>query len=392
MSPRSLPLRPSLEHFQKQAKALLKAHKAGDQEAAARFRESLPPLSKATDAEVVKSKVSLRHAQAVVAAEYGFDSWKALREHVARLENGDTTEVKIDGIRSSITNNLNVVVLREKDSDRYLPIWMVSAVAESIALKLQGVSLPRPMTHDLLEGTIADLGATVKRVVVSDLRDDTFYATIVLQINGNTVEKDSRPSDAIALAVRTGAPIFVSEVVFEKAGVRIEDAKLAESAESSSKYIGKLGLARGILSDRARDVISEAQKQARRLNHDAIGSEHLLLGLVDKVEGVGAKVLTKLGLDLDEVRSAIEAILRPAEGSPKEETALTPRASRIMDLAGNESDRLGHHYFGTEHLLMGLLREGSGVAADLLKERGVTLAKVRTEVPRVLVEHQHREP
>ena len=158
MSPRSLPPRPSLEHLQKQAKALLKAHKAGDQEAAARFRESLPPLSKASDAEVLKSKLSLRHAQAVIAAEYGFDNWKALREHVARQENGDTAEVKIDGIRSSITNYQRVVILRAKDSGRYLPIWIGPAEADSIALKLQDVSLPRPMTHDLLEGTIADLG------------------------------------------------------------------------------------------------------------------------------------------------------------------------------------------------------------------------------------------
>ena len=321
--------------------------------------------------------------------EYGFDNWKALREHVARQENGDTAEVRIDGIRSSITNYQKVVVLREKDSDRYLPIWIGPAEAESIALKLQDVSLPRPMTHDLLEGTIADLGATVKRVVVSDLRGDTFYATIVLQVNGDTVERDSRPSDAIALAVRTGAPIFVSMVVLENAGRLMGDANLPES---SSEYIGKLGLVRGVLSDRARDLILEAQKQARRLNHDAIGSEHLLLGLVDDAEGVGGKVLTKLGADLEELRDAIKALLRPAEGSPGEETALTPRASPVMELAGKEADRLGHHHFGTEHLLMGLLREGGGVAADLLKERGVTLSKVRAEIPRVHEEHPHREP
>jgi bifunctional DNase/RNase len=389
MSPRSLPPRPSLEHLQKQAKALLKAHKAGDQGVATRFRESFPPLSKATDAEVLVSKVSLRHAQAVIAVEYGFDSWKALREHVARQENGGTAEVKIEGIRSSITNNQKVVVLRKKDSNRYLPIWIGTADSESIALKLQGISLPRPMTHDLLEGTIADLGATVKKVVVSDLRGDTFYATIVLQINGNTVEKDSRPSDAIALAVRTGAPIFVSEVVLDKAGVLIGDAK---SPVFSSKHTEKLGWVRGILSDRARNVIFDAQMQARRLNHDAISSEHLLLGLVDDAEGVGAKVLTKLGLDLDEVRSAIKAILRPAEGSPGEETALTPRASRILELAGNEANRLGHYFFGTQHILIGLIREGSGVAAGLLKERGVTLPKAQAEAVRIVEEQQGREP
>ena len=275
------------------------------------------------------------------------------------------------------------MVLRVQDSNRYLPIWIGPSEADSIALKLHDVSVPRPLTHDLLDLTIADLGANVVRVVVSDLRDDTFYATIAPQINGKTIVRDSRPSDAIALAVGSGAPIFASEAVLEKAGVQL---KAGESLDQLTKRAGKLVYVKGNLSERARDAISVARKEARRLNHDAIGTEHLLLGLVSETEGVAAKALVSLGVELDKVTSAVESILRPGEGTPSEETVLTPRAARVLDLAGSEAHRLKHHWFGTEHLLIGLMREGRGTAAGLLKGMGVTLKKVRTETLRILEE------
>ena len=334
----------------------------------------------------IRAKLSLRDAQKVVAIEYGFDSWTALKGHVVRRDTAKLAEMRIEGFRSSITNYQRVVLLRAKDTDRYLPIWIGPAEAQSIALKLQDVNVPRPMTHDLLEGVVTDLGATVKRVVVSDLQGDTFYATITLQLNGDTVERDARPSDAMALAVRTGAPIFVSEEVLEKGADWFKDAQLPESR---SQYIGKLGHVRGILSDQARDVVLDAQRQARRLSHAAIGSEHRLLGLVENAEGVGAKVLVELGLDLTKVRSGVEATLQPAEGAPGDELPLTPRASRILELAGDEADRLGHHWFGTEHLLMGIMSEGNGSAAGLLKGQGVTLAKVRAQSVRLLEKEEH---
>ncbi len=131
-------------------------------------------------------------------------------------------EMVIDSIRVSLMNYQRVVILRVKDSDRYLPIWIGPSEADSIALKLQDVSVPRPLTHDLLRSVIATLGATVSHVVVSDLNNDTFYAKIVLQQNGTTMEVDSRPSDAIALAVRAQAPIYVEDAVMEKAGVRMD--------------------------------------------------------------------------------------------------------------------------------------------------------------------------
>lgn len=128
-------------------------------------------------------------------------------------------EMVVDSIRVSLVNYQRVVVLKEKDSDRYLPIWIGAGEADAIAIRLQNIAVARPLTHDLLKATIEHLGAEVQRIVVTDLADDVFYARIVLSVNGRVEEIDARPSDAIALAVRTSAPIFVEEAVLEKAGV-----------------------------------------------------------------------------------------------------------------------------------------------------------------------------
>ena len=134
------------------------------------------------------------------------------------------TEMVIDSIRVNIVNyQQRVVILKVKETNRFLPIWIGSSEADSIALKLQDIPVARPLTHDLLQSTIATLGATVSRIVVSDLTDDTFFAKIVLQVNGASLEVDSRPSDALALAVRTEAPIFAHDEVIERAAVQMDE-------------------------------------------------------------------------------------------------------------------------------------------------------------------------
>jgi len=131
-------------------------------------------------------------------------------------------EMIIDSIRVSLMNYQRVVILKEKMADRYLPIWIGPAEADAIAAKLQGVSLPRPLTHDLLRSVIDVLGASVHSVIVSDLKNDTFYARIILNVDGGQMEVDSRPSDALALAVRVDAPVYVEESVLDKAGILLD--------------------------------------------------------------------------------------------------------------------------------------------------------------------------
>jgi len=131
-------------------------------------------------------------------------------------------EMTIDSIRVSLMNYQRVVILKEKIAERYLPIWIGPAEADAIAVRLQGVNVPRPLTHDLLCSIIDTLGATVTSIVVCDLKNDTFYAKVILNVNGNELEIDSRPSDALALAVRTEVPIYTEETVLDKAGVILD--------------------------------------------------------------------------------------------------------------------------------------------------------------------------
>lgn len=137
-------------------------------------------------------------------------------------------------------------------------------------------------------------------------------------------------------------------------------------------------------TERARRVLSLAQEEAQRFNHNYIGTEHILLGLVRETDGVAARVLSNLGVELIKVRSAVEFIIGRGERSTPGEIGLTPRAKKVIELAVDEARRLNHHYIGTEHLLIGLMREGEGVAAGVLESLGINLDKIRGETSRLL--------
>ena len=145
-------------------------------------------------------------------------------------------EVTVDSIRASLMSQHRVVILRDADGERYLPIWIGPFEAEAITLELQQVELAPPLTHDLLKAVIAEMGAKVSHVLVNELRDDTFYARLVLDNNGHPLEIDSRPSDAIALAVRAKAPIFVAESVIEKAAITPDEGISCSDEESLSVF------------------------------------------------------------------------------------------------------------------------------------------------------------
>ncbi len=137
-------------------------------------------------------------------------------------------------------------------------------------------------------------------------------------------------------------------------------------------------------TERARKVLTLAQEEAQRFNHNYIGTEHILLGLVREGDGVAARVLASMGVELHKVRSAVEFIIGRGDRTPTGEIGLTPRAKKVIELAVDEARRLNHHYIGTEHLLLGLVREGEGIAAGVLESLGVSLEKVRAQVIQVL--------
>jgi bifunctional DNase/RNase len=132
-------------------------------------------------------------------------------------------EVVVGKIQVNLVNQTRVVILREVGGDRFLPIWIGQFEAEAIAMCLQEVETARPMTHDLLKNLVGGLDAQLERIEIHDLRDDVFYARLVLQAGGKRIEIDSRPSDGIALAVRAHAPIYVDESVMQRAGTRPEE-------------------------------------------------------------------------------------------------------------------------------------------------------------------------
>lgn len=142
----------------------------------------------------------------------------------------DMIEVEIDSIRVSLMSQQRIVILRERDAERYLPIWIGIYEAESITIALQEVEVARPLTHDLLRNVFQQLDARIVRVEVISLRDDTFFGNIVAEVNGRTLNIDSRPSDALAIAVRAHVPIMVAPDVMDSAGI-IPEEDLQEEAE-----------------------------------------------------------------------------------------------------------------------------------------------------------------
>jgi hypothetical protein len=142
-------------------------------------------------------------------------------------------EVTIDSVRVSLMSQDRMVVLRETDNARYLPIWIGPFEADAITIQLQGVQVARPLTHDLLKSFIRAMNVKVSHITVNDLRNNTFFAEIVLDVKGEEMQIDARPSDAIALAVRVGAPIFVADHVMEQAAITPEE-ELVEQAETTA--------------------------------------------------------------------------------------------------------------------------------------------------------------
>ncbi len=153
-------------------------------------------------------------------------------------------EVTVDSIRVSLISHHRVVVLKEAGSNRFLPIWIGQFEADAITLGLQGVEVARPLTHDLLKSILDEAGAVVAHILVNELQDDTFYARIVVDIDGRHTEIDSRPSDAIALAVRARVPIYVVDSVMERAAISPAEEETEVATPGTPEEDEKLNIVR----------------------------------------------------------------------------------------------------------------------------------------------------
>lgn len=146
-------------------------------------------------------------------------------------------ELSLMGVRVELPTNQPIVLLKERDGDRYLPIWIGAVEATAIAFALQGVVTPRPMTHDLMKSLLDEIGVTVDMITITELKEGTFYSAIRLSKNGTSYEVPSRPSDAIALAVRANVPIYANDEVVEEASITIRDEDEEQEVEKFRQFL-----------------------------------------------------------------------------------------------------------------------------------------------------------
>ncbi len=210
---------------------------------------------------------------------------------------------------------------------------------------------------------------------------------------------------ALAVGVAVGiVPVLISRIVvgrmgrgfrvdseggWESPSMHIIRARSGTADEPSAPGTSSMDRF-GKFTDRARKVLTYAQDEAQRFDHNYIGTEHLLLGLIREGDGTAAQVLENMGVELAKVRTAVDFIIGRGDQPVAGEVGLTPRAKRVIELAIDEAHGLGHNYIGTEHLLLGLVREGEGIAAGVLESLGVNLDRVRHEVIRLIVERNDR--
>ena len=301
-------------------------------------------------------------------------------------------EVFVESIRVNMTNYKRVVMLKEKDGERHVPIWVGHFEADAIAIPMQNVPVSRPLTHDFAASAIAALGGTVTQAVISELSDQTFYAKVVVE-NGHHVEIDSRPSDAIAVAIRAKVPIYVEDAVMEQAGRTFDiDAptparpdngadtvdSLLESALGSaaaeqpraddepaaeaglSPYLPGAEPAGGqppepfgqieSVTEPVRAALQWAIDEATRSQRMWIGPGDLMLGLLKEQRAAANGVLRALSVEADEVQTSIEQEI--ARDQPA--LFLTPAAKAVMARAFEEAALLEERTVSTEHLLLAL--------------------------------------
>lgn len=300
------------------------------------------------------------------------------------------TQMEIDSVRVSMMNYQHVVILKEKDSDRYLPIWIGPSEADAISIKLQNVELARPMTFDFVCAIINALGGTVKEAIINKLVKDTFYSKIIITANKKDTEVDCRPSDAIATVIRVGAPIFADDKVMKEAGVirQPETDKPTSAQKESSTTVPQPNVDERdsspfeLFSNPAQKVLTSSENEAKRLNHEFIGTGHVLLALI-KENNIATEILKNLCVNLDGIPAEIEASVGSQPNLEGEETGLTAAVKRTIQLSAEEAKQLGSDKIQPEHILIGLLRQDNGLASNLLKKLNISVERIYIELFRL---------
>ena len=226
-------------------------------------------------------------------------------------------EATVECVMVNPDSQQRVLVLKANEASKYLPILVGPVEGDAIAVKLQGKELPRPMTHDLMDAMISDLGAKVAEVVISELKEETFLARIVLERNGTTIECDCRPSDAVALAVRDGATIHVEEEVLDRAGIDFDSEKGVSISATAARLARPTDAIVNQLLEEAEDLLGHARARAERSGRNRIEPADIL-AFLDEPEGLVAIVLADMGLDFAGARAKLEGHAEPGESASGE--------------------------------------------------------------------------
>jgi bifunctional DNase/RNase len=283
-------------------------------------------------------------------------------------------EMIIDSIRVSLVNNQRVVILKEKVGTRYLPIWIGPAEADAIAVKIEGVPLPRPLTHDFACAAINVLGGSLKSAIIDRLEGDTFYAKVVLQADKEQKEIDCRPSDALAMAVRGGVPIFADEEVLKKASLVLPEEESVEWRADKERL--------DVFSKAAKDILTTSEAEARHLHHDYVCTGHLLMALAKK-RSTAANVMKNAGVNLGRIQNDMKALMKNEYDIEGGGVGLTPAVKQAIQMSVDEAKKLDSKEVFPEHILLGLVRASDGIAANLLKISGITPEVIYTELIRL---------
>ena len=283
-------------------------------------------------------------------------------------------EMIVDSIRVSQMNYQRVVILKEKEGVRYLPIWIGPAEADAIAVRIQEVELSRPLTHDFVCAAIEALGGRLQSSIIDKLEEDTFHAKVVLQADKEQKEIDCRPSDAIAVAVRRPIPIFVDEEVLKKASIVMADTE--SPGQGADEGLPDM------FSKDVRDILAASGVEARHMHHDYTSTGHLLIALANK-KNTASDIMKGAGANLGRVQKNVKGLLKkghPVEGGG---VGLTPALKEAIQLSIEEAKKLASEEILPEHILMGLIRASDGIAAGQLGDLGITPERAYVELIRL---------
>lgn len=318
--------------------------------------------------------------------------------------------IKIDSVHTFTRADNQAILLFvaediHSETRRCLQMWIGSDLGYALEQILKGEETRRPLTHNTMAQMVELLDAKVTHVEVSAIKETTFYGTIFLESNGTAKQLDSRPSDAVTLALASGAPIYIAKDVMEKNGSDLPDpfdetewlAKVKlrhqERVELLEKWQDALSAEGSTFTFRARNACTIMMAEADQYGHNYLGTEHLLLGLVAEKEGVAGKVLNDLGVTYDLLEKLMVGKVGTSDHKSTALPVLAPRLTKVFELSEAERTALGHTFIGTEHLLLGILGEADsddsdqeGMALRFLHELNVGLDEIREKVTAVFGE------